>query len=171
MESYWTKMSASMIGTVAGFIFSICLFYITESVKRKRAKEGALKGLQREFDYNVALLDSWKSMIDKAVAQVASGDHQVFEFFPYSRYSRLFTQQAFAAGLIFEVLGDDEAIALEDILRFFSAETESFLNAQIRAWNEGNIDAKETLRTLHYNADMITKNRKALAGFKSACAA
>ena len=168
MESYWSKVSATLIGTVAGFIFSIGLFYITESIKRKRAKEGTLRSLQREFEYNVALLDTWKPLIDKAITQIAANDHQVFEFLPFSRFSRVLTQQAFAAGLILEILNNDEAIALEDILRFFSYDAENVVNSKVREWNEGLLDQKEAIRMLHFNSEMIVKYRKALSTIRVA---
>jgi hypothetical protein len=166
MESYWGKVSATLIGTVAGFIFSIFLFYLTESVKKKRAKEATLKSLQREFEYNIALIDSWKPSMDKAITQIAAGDQQVFEWFPFSRFSRIFTQQAFAAGLIFEVLNNEQAIALEDVLRFFSYDNETYVNNQIRDWKSGTLDQKEALRSMHYNQEMLVKYRKELASLK-----
>ena len=48
---------------VAGFVFSIALFYITEAVKRSRDKKKIIAGLKREVAFNRGLCNAWLKSI------------------------------------------------------------------------------------------------------------
>ena len=75
---FWQQVWSTLVGTVAGFVFSIVLFYLTERIKRSHDRAKTLKGLRRELQFDLALSASWLKGIEDARPQVAAGDKNIF---------------------------------------------------------------------------------------------
>lgn len=52
---FWQQVWSTLVGTIAGFVFSIALFYLTDHIKRQRERAKIIKGLRRELKFDLAL--------------------------------------------------------------------------------------------------------------------
>ena len=101
---FWQHVWSTLVGTAAGFIFAIALFYLTERIKRKRDRAKILKGLRRELKFDLGLHESWLKGIEDARPQVAAGDQNIFVYLDYSRFLSIFIVQAVRDGILYDLL-------------------------------------------------------------------
>ncbi|MFL6260880.1 MAG: hypothetical protein ACJ76Y_14320 [Thermoanaerobaculia bacterium] len=163
--SFWSRALATLIGTLAGFIFSIVLFYVSEHVKRSRDRTKIVTGLKREAAFNVSLCDLWLHSFADIRLKMAAGDKQaVFNYIDYTRTLRIFVQEALRAGILYDLLSDTELVDLDKILRFLNNMSEQDINAKIHQWKTGEIEAPEMSQALSLHEYVIKEGRKAMAG-------
>jgi len=168
--TFGENVCATLIGTVAGFLFSIALFYVREKVKHTREREKTIKNLRREFVYDVGLLGEWVRNLTTARAQVAAGTN-VFRTIPYTRFSRAFVQEAFRSGIIFEIFNDEEVASIDELLGFFWTGGEQFVNDKLAKWDykREEISAKEVVDMLQFNIEKIEEHQKTLGVLVKKC--
>jgi hypothetical protein len=162
VTTFWERVIATLVGTVAGFLFSIALFYLTEKFKRERERTKVLKGLRRELTFNLRLLESWLRGIETARPQVAAGDQNIYLYLDYSRVLRIFVQQAASAGLLYDLLADEELVALDKALRTCDVPAEQDFMQKLQQWKDGTIDNAQMFRTLEFHKYMTEACRKAM---------
>src|SRR5437016_8630695 len=114
---FWQHVWSTLVGTAAGFIFAIALFYLTERIKRKRDRAKILKGLRRVLKFDLGLHESWLKGIEDARPQVAAGDQNIFVYLDYSRFLSIFIVQAVRDGILYDLLTDDELVGLDKAMR------------------------------------------------------
>ena len=122
--SFWSRALATLVGTVAGFVFSIALFYISEHVRRSRDRAKIVVGLRREASFNVSLCDAWLKGFSDVRLKVAAADHNFFNYFDYTRALRIFVQEAVRAGVLYHLLSDAELVDVDKSLRFLGPAAE-----------------------------------------------
>lgn len=97
--SFWSRVLSTLVGTVAGFAFSIVLFYLSSFVKRSRDRIKVISGLKREATFNSNLCDAWSSTFADIRLKMSANDRQaVFSYIDYTRALGIFTQEAVRAG-------------------------------------------------------------------------
>ena len=160
------QILATFIGSVLGFIFAIVLFYITEKIKQKKAMSETKKNLKREFGFNISLLTEWTTKLDKVLRQVTADDHDVFEYFRYSDFQRVFIHTAFQQGILYDSFSDDDFYTLNSILIHFFRETETYLALYISRWKNKDITKKEMLQLFEFEKDKVSKYLKVLKNLR-----
>jgi hypothetical protein len=160
--SFWSRALATLLGTVAGFVFSIGLFYISERVKRSRDKKKILAGLKREAAFNIGLCDVWLKGLADIRLKVAAADLSVFNYFDYSRALRIFVLEALRAGLLYDLLSDAELVELDKGLLFLGQVSEQDINGRIARWKAGNMAPAELSQALGLHEYAIGEARKAM---------
>ena len=163
----WGHVISTLLGTLAGFLFAIALFYITEHVKRKHDREKILKGLRRELSYDLGLFDSWLKGIDTARPQVAVGDKNIFLHIGYTTVLRIFIQQAIPAGLLYDLLTDQELVELDTALRTCDSAAEKDYLDKLSAWRSGAMSNEDMFKTFEFHKHLVTRSRQALAAVSS----
>jgi hypothetical protein len=161
-NSFWSRALATLVGTVAGFVFSIVLFYVSESIKRRRDRSKIVRGLHREATFNVGLCDVWLKGIGEVRLKMAAGDQNFFNYFDYSRALRIFVQEAVKAGVLYDLLEDSELVDLDKGLRFLGPQTEEGLNGLIAQWKAGSLAAAELSKALSLHEFCVGEARKAM---------
>lgn len=163
-SSFWSRALATLLGTVAGFLFSIALFYISERVKRRHDRAKIMAGLKRETAFNIALCDAWLKGIGDIGLKVAAGDRNIVTYFDYTRALRIFVREAVTAGVLYDLLSDDELVALDKGLLFLGDFAEQDINKKVGLWKtEGEgITAADMSQTLQLHQFGISEARRAM---------
>jgi hypothetical protein len=162
-DSFWGRTIATLIGTIAGFIFSILLFYISERVKRSRDRQKIIQGLKREATFNVGMCDIWLKAISDIRLKVAAADIAVFYYFDYSRALRIFVQEAVRrAGVLYDLLNDAELVNLDKSLVFLNLLSEQDINSKIAQWKANTITPAAMSQALGFHEYAVTEARKAM---------
>ena len=168
--SFWSRALATLIGTVAGFVFSILLFYISERIKRSRDQKKIIAGLKREAAFNIGLCDAWLKAIQDIRLKVAAGDAAFFHYFDYNRALRIFVQEALRAGILYDLLSDTELVDLDKSLLFLAFYEEQDINGRIAQWKAGTIAPPDLSQALTFHEHAVTDARKAMETLRSKAA-
>jgi putative component of toxin-antitoxin plasmid stabilization module len=160
--SFLSRALATLVGTVAGFLFSIVVFYVSEGVKRSRDRQKIIAGLNREAAFNIGLCESWLKSIGEIRLKVASGDRVVFDYFDYSRALRIFVGEALKAGVLYDLLNDSELVELDKALRFLGPPSEQDINGKVAQWKAATIAAPEFSQALNFQTYVVNEARKAM---------
>jgi hypothetical protein len=158
--SFWSRALATLVGTVAGFLFSIVLFYVSESVKQSRGRKRIVDGLKREAAFNLSLCDSWLVAFSDMRPKIAAGDTSFLHYIDYSRILSIFVGEALKAGILYELLTDDSLVALDKWLRYFQGHSEREINSQIEQWKAGSISPLELSQALTFNEFAVKEGQK-----------
>jgi putative component of toxin-antitoxin plasmid stabilization module len=161
--SFWSRALATLVGTVAGFVFSIVIFYITESVKRSHERTKIVAGLNREATFNIGLCDTWLKGISELRLKVAAGNRNVFNYFDYTRALRIFVTEGLKAGILYELLSDAELVELDKALRFVGApQSEQYINEKVAQWKVNQITPADFSAALDFHEYVIGEAKKGM---------
>lgn len=161
---FWQQVWSTLVGTVAGFVFAIALFYLTERIKRERDRAKILKGLRRELKFDLALFESWLKGIEDARPQVAAGDRNIWLYLDYTRFLSIFIGQAVRDGILYDLLTDDELVGLDKAMRSCNPGAEQEFFTKLNQWKAGQIDNADMFKTFEFNKFVVTTSKKALEG-------
>ena len=165
--AFWGQAAAALIGTVAGFAFSIVLVYLTEHIKRQRDRERVRKGLRRELQFDLALFTSWRAGIDDARLKVAAGDKAIYLYLDYTRVLSIFINQAVRDGLLYDLLTDDELVGLDKALRSSNPQAEQEFANRLTSWKAGEINNSEMFKTFEFHKYVVSTSKKAIEAVAS----
>jgi len=110
-------------------------------------------------------LNNFLSEIQKTITKITANDRQVYYYFKYSWVQRLFLQEAFRFGLLYDKLTNDDLSNLNAILLKFDIIGEGIINDKIKAWKENTISQQDMLKYIEFERDMLEeyiKNLKAI---------
>ena len=155
--NFWQNMFSTFIGALLGFVFSIFLFYLTNRWTKKREKESLEKNLVKEFEFNEHYLQKVLESLKKAIEKMTVNDKEVFYYFNYIGYQRLFIQTYFQQGFLYEKLDPEDINLLDTILNHMGTGIESYINNSMQRWKEDTIDQKDILRIMTFERDTIEK--------------
>jgi len=159
---FWQQFSSTLVGTVAGFAFSIVLFYMTERIKRGHDRTKILKGLRRELQFDLALCASWLKGIEDARPQVGAGDKNIFLYLDYTRVLSIFIGQAVREGILYDLLTDDDLVGLDKVLKSSNLQAEQEFFNRLNQWKAGQIDNAEMFKTIEFHKYVVGASKKAL---------
>ncbi|MEK6690538.1 MAG: hypothetical protein AABY78_04435 [Nitrospirota bacterium] len=161
--TFQEQVIATLLGSLAGFLFAIVIFYITENIRTKRIKKNLTKNLKREFEYNISLLQEWIDEIDKILRKITANDTQVFSYLKYSYYQRLFAQESFHFGILYELYNNNEDISTLNAIFFHcDINEEQYINQIITKWKDTQIEQKKALSTFEFEKETPQKYKKQL---------
>ncbi len=144
------QILATLIGVVAGFIFSITMFYLTEWLKRNRREKSIMKNVVKELEFNLAFLEEYKEDIEKLLRQIAANANDVLAAFRSYRLQRTFVQEAFYAGLLYEKLDIEDISQIDTMLTYFTTPTDQLAYKDLDAYNSNNIDQNVALQKFEF---------------------
>ena len=111
----------------------------------------------RELDHNLSLLSKWTADVEKLLRQVASDDRSVYSFFMYTNFQRSFIQQAFALGIIYERLSDEDVSTLNNVLLHFDQGIMAHLNGSVKQWQNATISKADMSKRFEFELQEINK--------------
>jgi len=160
--TFWQQVLPTLVGTIAGFTFSICLFYFTELIKRQRDRAKILKGLRRELKFDLALFEAWLQGIEDARLKVASGDRNIFLYLDYTKFLAIFIGHAVRDGILYDLLTDEDLVGLDTAMRSCNVSSEQEFFAKLEQWKGGQIDSGEMSKTFDFHRFVVTTSKRAL---------
>jgi len=160
--TFGQQVLASFVGTVFGFIFAIFLFLITEVIKSHLGKKTLRKHINREFEYDISLLQEWIDEIDKILRKIGANDPQIFSYLRYTFFQRFFVQEAFRSGIMYNALNNEQISNLNTILLHFDTGIEQYLNGAIQQWKTGKQPQQDALHQFEFEKEQLIKYQKHL---------
>jgi hypothetical protein len=154
------QIISTFIGALAGFIFSIFLFYFTEKWKNNKANENLSFNLQKELDYNINFIEGYGDEFEKLIRKVATYDKQIFTAFRFNKLQRLFILEAFNRGLLYKYLSSEEVNDLDAMLDYFNISMNQIHYGYVEDYKSDRVSQQDSLRIFEYNRDLIIKYLK-----------
>jgi hypothetical protein len=148
---------STFIGAFVAFIFSIALFYFTEKWRNKTSRKVSISNLLHEIEYNIRFLKDYKDDFEKMIRQITVGDAEIHTMIRHYKLQRLFLQDAFSQGLLYQYLTSEDINDLDTMLNYFSIEINR------RGWNMLNdyrnkkVDQKDALSYFQFDVEQIDK--------------
>lgn len=155
--TFGEQIIATFIGAISAFIFSIALFYFTEKWRNSTVNKNLRDNLQKEFEYNIAFLEEYKSDFEKLLRKVTANDTQIYTIFRFYRLQRLFILEAFNRGLLYQYLTPEDINNLDSMLNYFSNVQDQLEWDRLRKFIEGTLNQQEALRSYEYDKEQIEK--------------
>ncbi len=158
MEAKMTFMQqilATLIGTVAGFTFSLFLFYIKEQWAKINNEEFVINNTITEISLDISILKKIKDNLNKAIEQITVDDKSAYANIDYSRIARNFLIQFYKTGLMNKILTLDEIDNLNSHSITFSAGYEVHVTDSINDYRDGKSDNKKALQTVSYERSLL----------------
>jgi hypothetical protein len=164
---FWQQVLSTLIGTFAGFLLSLALFYLTETWKNSRTRKDLGANIAKEIQFNLDFLTQYKTDFEKMLRQVTAGDKQIFTVFRHNKLQRLFLQEAFQKGLLYKNLSTDEVVAVDAMLSYFLPYRDQILWTTLNEFQNGQKDIQATLFVYEWDREQIEKYIKLLNTLKS----
>ena len=155
--TFWENTLSTFIGAVLGFIFAIVLFYLTNIWSRKLHKKSFDKNLAKECEFNEYYLEKIVRELQKVIEKIGVNDKNVFHYFNYVSYKRLYTQGYFQQGFLYEKLGPEEINLLDTILTKMTQIGDQYINNSIQLWKEDRINQKQIFEIVSFERNTIEK--------------
>jgi len=155
--NFCQNVLSTFIGVILGFIFSIFLFYLTQRWTKKTQKKSLEKNLVKEFEFNEHYLRKILEDIKKTIEKITVNDKNVFYFFNYISYQRLFAQAYFQQGYLYEKLEPDDINLIDTILSRMSLGGQAYINNSIQQWKGGYLNQQQILNIVGFERDSIEK--------------
>ena len=164
--NFCQNVISTFIGVTLGFIFSIILFYFQQRWIKKTQKKSLEKNLVKEFEFNKHYLRKILKDIKKTIEKITVNDKNVFYYFKYIGYQRLFTQIYFQQGYLYEKLEPNDINLIDTILSRMTLGGQDYINNSIQMWKDDNLTQKQILNILGFERDSIEKHIKDIGRIK-----
>lgn len=132
---FWQQVIATLIGVVAGFIFSILLFYLSERWKKASLKKEMIKNVKEEINYNIALLGRLKEKVNDVIQDVSSGNPRLYKEFKFISFQKIFVNSAFGRGDLYDIFSIDEISSIDEMFSYFSDGNDIFADKLLNDLN------------------------------------
>lgn len=126
--SFWTQVIPTLVGVVAGFIFSIALFYLTERWKSSAERKSTLRNVRAEINYNIGLLKRMREHVTAVLQDIATDTPRIYKEFEFERFQKVFINIAFAKGILYENLSSEDINRIDEMFMYFDTSNDVFAN-------------------------------------------
>lgn len=96
--NFLSSLTSIFLGALLGFIFSICLFYLTNKLYVKLQRETVSKNLIKEFEFNELYLKKLLENLKNIIEKIGTNDRDTYYYCIYKDYQRQFMQSYFQQG-------------------------------------------------------------------------
>lgn len=158
--AFWEQTLSTLIGVIAGFVFSIIVFYLTEKWKNSRINQDLSSNLQKEFEFNINFLEKYKTEFEKLIRKISTNDKRHFIIFRFSKLQRLFLLEAFNKGLLYKYLKSEEINELDSMLSYFTATMDQIHYNYSNEYKTGKSTQADSLAIFEFNKEEIEKYLK-----------
>ena len=137
--NFYQSVFSMFIGALLGFIFSLFLFYLKEKWSRNAEKKSLENNLIKEFEFNGNYLRKILGDMNKTIEKITVNDKNVFYYFNYMSYQRIFIQAYFQKGYLYEKLDPDDINLIDAILSRMTLRGQDYINNSIQMWKDDNL--------------------------------
>ena len=146
--SFWEQAGATVIGVVAGFLFSLALFWIKENISYKKKKENILKGLRFEFDYNLNIFKKYLEQVEECISAIGANSKKTYLKLNYELIFIYFAKQFYQEGLIIKYLPVEGVKRWNDFLGNCSVGSDEYIDNELEKWRKSKIDQEDIFKSL-----------------------
>ena len=152
---FWEYLIATLIGTIAGFIFSLTLFWLKERSKKKSNINNLLKNLRYEFEYNLNLFRKYSQKLTECIEAVNSGNHSVYLQLDYNFVASYFSLQFYREGLASKYLHYEDMKRWNDFVSNHSSGAEQYVFDTIENWRKSEAEKEKVVSALKHEIDQL----------------
>jgi hypothetical protein len=163
-NDFWSQALASLIGAFGAFVLSVFLFFITQSVRNRSKKRELAANTAVEIETDIGMLEEIKSQIDDLCQEIEIETNKAKLYVPmrFAEVIYSFIGQAYAEGLLRELLSSIELIELQRITNRNSKQTDDVNIYALDQYKTDVQDQAETLRLFRAEKKQIEKDIKFL---------
>lgn len=155
--SFEQNIFSTLIGTFAGFLFAIALFYLQNKWSLALQKRNLKKNLKKEFEFNLKFLEKTLDDVNKIIERITTNNKKVYTFLKYTNLQRIFLQIYFQQGYLYDALSPEEIQLLDEILLHFDKPYQDYINIQIEGWRTGTINQADMIDVFAFERDNVIK--------------
>jgi hypothetical protein len=136
---------ATAIGSLIGFIFAICLFYITEYWKEKSREIRLEKSAKKELSYNILLFNQQFGVLNNIIDDVASNNITTDKTYGYKNFQSGLLGIYYSSGYATDKLSPTDILFLSTIQDHVY--NTQHINDDVDTWKNGgeNLTVSQTL--------------------------
>ncbi len=165
--TFGQQVTATLIGTVSGFLLSIFLFYLKEKWIKHSAIKLLKKNVINEIEYNIKLLTQVLTDLKKCIEKITVNDRLVYCNVNYGRFARYFLQSFYQSGHISEKWNLNDIDKLDHIMIYYNVGSDSYVLHGLENWRNSSLDQRETLNILGFERDNLEKHINDLTTLKN----
>ena len=162
--TFGEQVLATLVGSIAGFLFAIALFYLREKITGKRVKKNIAKCLKREFQYNLNLIEEWIQTVDRILQKITVQDYKIFDYLRYSSYQRFYLYQSFQFGVLYDFFNNEDVKIISDIENHLNINVEQYINFFIDRWKREDIGQREIHSAFDFQKQSLQREKRQLEG-------
>jgi hypothetical protein len=155
--NFLQQITATFIGALSAFIFSILLFYLTEKWKNSSNKKDLCQNIQKELDYNISFLEKYKDEFEKLLRKITANDKNPYIYFRFSKLQRLFITEGFNKGLLYNSLDIEDLTKFDDLLNHASLGIDQWAINELDSYKNDSKTQAQSLASFEFEKDNIEK--------------
>ncbi len=156
-SNFFAQALTTLVGTFAGFCFSIILFYLTERWKEKSKNKNLSDNIQFELQFNIDFLNSYKEEFEQMIARITSGQKAITFIFKHSKLQSHFLLGAFQTGVLYKYLTTDELKEMHDMMNYFHQYRDNTLWELLIDYLNNKKTPQEVLASFEWDAEQMEK--------------
>lgn len=153
--SFGEQVTATLIGTVAGFTGSLLLFWIREKVGRCIHEKALVDNLFYELDYNIALFRKYEDLITESIESTGHDNRNVYLNIDYEYIARFFAIQFYQSGLLRKYLHHEDMKRWNDFMIALQVGGQAYVLNQLEAWRKGALGKEDIFAALNMEREHI----------------
>lgn len=168
-NDFWSQAIASLVGAFGAFLLSIILFFITQSTRNRQKESASAANAASEIEVDVGMLEEIGTQIDDLCVEIDIETNKTKLYIPmrYAEALNHFISQAYAEGLLREILSPNEVTELNRLLSRSTQQTDDLNLFVLNQYKDGHSDKAETLRFFRNQKKQTGKDIKFLKDAKS----
>lgn len=153
--TFWNYVIATLIGTTAGFLFSLAFFWLKERVKQNYLTKNLIINLKYELEYNLNLFKKYSIKVSECIEAINSGKKDVYLNLDYNFVSSYFSIQFYREGLTRKYLHYEDLKRWNDIVSNHSAGSEKYVMDAVESWRKTEIEKEKVFSALKHERDQL----------------
>lgn len=153
--TFWNHVTATLIGTIAGFIFSLALFWLKERLKQNRLINHLVTNLKYELEYNLNLFKKYSARVSECIEAINSDKKDVYLTLDYNFVASYFSIQFYREGLARRYLHYEDMKRWNDVVSNHSAGTEQYVMDVVESWRKSEIEKDKVFSALKHERDQL----------------
>lgn len=152
---FWNQVTATLIGTIAGFLFSLALFWVKERFKQNRLIKHLVINLKYELEYNLNLFKKYSKRVSECIEAINSDKKDTYLTLDYNFVASYFSIQFYREGLARRYLHYEDMKRWNDIVSNHSAGTEQHVMDVVESWRKSEIEKDKVFSALKHERDQL----------------
>ncbi|MCX6841319.1 MAG: hypothetical protein NTX53_03405 [candidate division WOR-3 bacterium] len=161
------SLASTLVGTVAGFVFSILLFYLSENWRRRHAKTVLMRNLRKELEFDIEHAASLLDVLQGTTAKVATGEKDLMPYFQYEVFQSFYLGQVYREGYLYDAFDMKSVRSIDEMFRFLQ-NAGANVNKSIEDFKSGTREANEVRRDIEFHIAKLKEYRDLLHSLRNA---
>jgi len=145
----------TLLAVVAGFLFSLCLFWIKEYISSKRREKHLKCSVRYEFDYNIHLFEQFVEDLTKCLEKISLDEKAVYSKVDYEHFAYFFFREFYRQGLASKLFHYEDIRRWSEIVANSALGAETYLQESLKDWRDSKIDKQKISKRVNFERDQL----------------